>query len=122
MVRIGIIAGLVLLSFGLVHLHSSVNEELEKTKIELEQTKEELEKVKSQLLFEYSVVDFQKEEKELIMEPIVLPPVVIYRTLVQEAEFDLIVETANQDTNAIIDSIIAESTSFSLRNQNRNEN
>lgn len=116
-VTLGIIACLLVPLWYFKSSLDNANSRIKDLKVELVETKQELENTKNLLSFEQTTTQNQLAELEKIKN---LPPVertvIEYKTLVKEVPAEIVVQTANEDTNEIIMDIVRSATDFGLYN------
>lgn len=96
-------------------------QDLEKTiatqKSVIETQNKKIDSLNAQIIFEKSVVDKQKAALEIYKNKIqeiktVIKPVIVYEEIIKTLTAEVVVETANEDTNEIISSITNSSNEF----------
>lgn len=109
-----------LISVAIFFLYTRT-QDLEKTitaqKNIIETQNKKIDFLNAQIVFEKSVVDKQKAALEVYKNKVqeiktVVKPVVVYKEIIKTLTADVIVETANEDTNEIISSITNSSNEF----------
>ena len=79
---------------------------------------EEIKKLNTQIIFEKKTIESQNTKLDEYMNRVetiktVVKPVIVYKEVVKVLPQEVIVETANEDTNEIITSIVNSADSFS---------
>ena len=113
-----IVFGLALTSYYFYVQVESLESAVEAQKELIESQKLKIKELNTQIIFEKKVVEdqnFRLEEYKNKTEEIktVIKPVVVYKEIVKTLPKEVIVETANEDTNEIITSISNSADLFS---------
>lgn len=104
-------------SFFLYTRTQDLEKTIENQKSIIETQNKKINTLSAQIIFEKSIVDKQKAALEVYKNKVqeiktVIKPVVVYKEIIKTLTADVIVETANEDTNEIISSITNSSNEF----------
>lgn len=110
-------------SFFLYTRTQDLEKTIETQKSIIETQNKKINTLNAQIIFEKSVVDKQKAALEVYKNKVqeiktVVKPVVVYKEIIKTLTADVIVETANEDTNEIISSITNSSNEFNRVHNN----
>lgn len=114
-----------IISLGLISVASfflyTRTQDLEKTiaahRSTIAMQNKKIDSLNAQIIFEKSVVDKQKAALEVYKNKVqeiktIIKPVVVYKEIIKTLTAEVVVETANEDTNEIISSIASSSDEF----------
>ena len=104
-------------SFFLYTRTQDLEKTIETQKSIIETQNKKINTLNAQIIFEKSVVNKQKIALEVYKNKVqeiktVIKPVVVYKEIIKTLTAEVIVETANEDTNEIISSITNSSNEF----------
>lgn len=107
----------VAVSFVLYNVTQNLDKTISTQKELIESQKEKIKELNAQIVFEKKNLEEQadklKEYESRVQEvKTVTKPVVVYREIVKTLPKEVIVETANEDTNETITSIVNSANSF----------
>ena len=104
-------------SFFLYTRTQDLEKTIENQKSVIETQNKKINTLSAQIIFEKSIVDKQKAALEVYKNKVqeiktIIKPVVVYKEIIKTLTAEVIVETANEDTNEIISSITNSSNEF----------